>query len=116
MSDALVWHLLMTVFVLVIAFVSLTSVWSMHGLINGTGAFQAQFVYPAWMVTFLFVGVFFTGDTAFYDVIWFYGIPWPYLVGFMCFLIWLLNTFGIAGSAAVVAIAAELIKLFWVYG
>ena len=116
MSDALVWHLLMTVLVLVTAFASLSLVWSIHALVVGTGAFQARIVYPTWLVTFLFAGVFISSDTAFFDVVWFYGIPWPYSVAFIFLLIWPLNTFGVAGTAGVVTIAAELIKLFWVYG
>lgn len=116
MSDTLVWHLFTTVFVLAIAYTALSLVWSIHALADGTGAFQSTIVYPTWVVTFLFAGAFITGQTTFFDVAWFYGIPWPYFVGFVFLFIWPLNTVGIAGTACVIAIAAELIKLFWVYG
>ena len=116
MSDAFVWHLLMTALVLVTAFSVLPLVWTIHDFAVGTGAFQARIVYPTWLVTFLFAGVFITSDTEFFHVVWFYGIPWPYSVAFICLIIWPLNTFGVAGTAGVIAIAAELIKLFWVYG
>lgn len=116
MSGPLVWHLLMTAFLLLITVAALTLVFNIHSVIGGTGAFQSTIVYPVWLVTFLMGGAVITENLSFYHVVWFYGIPWPYFMAFVFLFIRPLNTFLVSGTIGVVAIALWLGKILWIYG
>lgn len=108
---ALLFNLFLAVFAIVAAGAATQVIWSITPMLNAIGPIRIFIVYLGWL--FIFIALLTIIDKlAWFKVIIFQQLPWPYFVaGVFCFIPYLNNT-GIVIPAFMFSVIAALISIF----